>query len=437
MFKNLVDPQSLNFLLVFLEGLLSFFSPCVIPLIPVYISYLAGNGKQKNPDGSVTYDRKQVFLHTVCFVIGISITFFILGFSAYKLGSFFQSNKTVFSRVGGILIVLLGLIQVGFLDIPFLKKELKFRLKPNPTKMNPLVALAMGFTFSFAWTPCIGPLLSSVLLLVSTAQSPMVGTMLIVVYSLGFVIPFLLLGLFTSQVLNFLKARRNLLKYTIKIGGVILILVGIMTFTGWFNGISSYLNTLTAKAPQATQTQETAPPAAAPEVAPAPESVPKTVPDPEKEPVLIPAPDFTLLDQFGNEHKLSDYKGKVVFLNFWTTWCGYCKTEMPYIEELYAEYGLNEKDVVILGVANPKDSEHLYNADETQDVVEAFITDMKLTFPVVFDKTSDVFQSFYVESFPTTYLIDKDGNLFGSVSGAMTKDMMKSTIEQTLSGKRA
>lgn len=437
MFKNLVDPQSLNFLLVFLEGLLSFFSPCVIPLIPVYISYLAGNGKQKNPDGSVTYDRKQVFLHTVCFVIGISITFFILGFSAYKLGSFFQSNKTVFSRVGGILIVLLGLIQVGFLDIPFLKKELKFRLKPNPTKMNPLVALAMGFTFSFAWTPCIGPLLSSVLLLVSTAQSPMVGTMLIVVYSLGFVIPFLLLGLFTSQVLNFLKARRNLLKYTIKIGGVILILVGIMTFTGWFNGISSYLNTLTAKAPQATQTQETAPPAAAPEVAPAPESVPKTVPAPEKEPVLIPAPDFTLLDQFGNEHKLSDYKGKVVFLNFWTTWCGYCKTEMPYIEELYAEYGLNEKDVVILGVANPKDSEHLYNADETQDVVEAFITDMKLTFPVVFDKTSDVFQSFYVESFPTTYLIDKDGNLFGSVSGAMTKDMMKSTIEQTLSGKRA
>lgn len=432
MFQGLVDTQNLNFMLVFVEGLLSFFSPCVIPLLPVYMAYLAGGGNQDSDTDSLVYDRKRVFLHTVCFVAGISLTFFVLGFSAYQLGGFFTQNKTLLSRIGGILIILLGLVQVGFLELPFLQKERKFHLKFSPDKMNPLVALLMGFTFSFAWTPCIGPMLSSVLLLVSTAQNQAVGSMLILVYSVGFVVPFLILGLFTTQALNFFKNNRKLLKYTIKIGGVILIIMGVMTFTGWLNGISSYLNSLTPSA--APSTQNSPPPATTPETTPAPETEEKQPPTTKEDPT--PAVDFTLLDQYGTEHKLSDYKGKVIFLNLWATWCGYCEKEMPDIQAIYEEYGSNEKDVIILGLANPKTSDYPNNADVSQPEIEAFLEDGGFTYPVVFDNTGEAFQAYYMGGLPSTIMIDADGNIFGGVSGMITKDMMKNIIEQTISGNR-
>ena len=160
----------ISFWVVFLEGLVSFFSPCVLPLIPIYVSYLAGNAKRTEPDGTISYERKKVFFHTVFFVLGISFAFFVLGLSFSALGSFFNQYKNVFSRVGGIIILLLGLYQVGFLKLKSLDQEhrLPFRLKLQ--NMNPLVAFVMGFTFSFAWTPCVGPALSSVLVLASTAK---------------------------------------------------------------------------------------------------------------------------------------------------------------------------------------------------------------------------------------------------------------------------
>ena len=240
--SGLFTTEHISFILVFLEGLLSFFSPCVIPLIPIYMSYLAGNAKQTSEDGTITYERKKVFFHTVFFVLGISTAFFILGMSFTTLGSFFKTNQLLFTRIGGILIILLGLIQVGFLDFKLFQKERKLNLKIADKKMNPMIAFLMGFTFSFAWTPCVGPALSSVLIMASGSGSSLVGNLLVVVYSFGFVIPFLLLGLFTTQALNFLKKHQKLLKYTVKAGGILLILIGIMTFTGWMNGISSYLN---------------------------------------------------------------------------------------------------------------------------------------------------------------------------------------------------
>lgn len=241
MFKGLSVVNNISFLLVFLEGFLSFFSPCVIPLIPVYISYLAGNGKKVNDDGTITYERKKVLINTLFFIAGISSTFFILGLSFSTLGTFFNSNKILFTRIGGIIIILLGFVQVGLLNLNFLKIEKKFHIEINKDKMNPIIAFVMGFTFSFAWTPCVGPALSSVLILASSASNTATGNTLVLVYAIGFVLPFLALGLFTTQVLNFFKEKRNLMKYTIKIGGVILILIGILTFTGLFNNITRFL----------------------------------------------------------------------------------------------------------------------------------------------------------------------------------------------------
>ena len=428
MVNNIVSGGHASFLLVFIEGLLSFFSPCVIPLIPIYISYLAGNAKRTDKNGVISYERKKVFLHTVFFVLGISFAFFVLGLSFSALGSFFSSNKMLFTRIGGILIILLGLYQLGFLEMKSLEREHRLPFKLKLQSMNPIVAFAMGFTFSFAWTPCVGPALSSVLIMSSGAKNILTGNLLVLVYALGFVLPFLALGLFTTQTLEFIKKRQKLLKYTIKAGGVLLIIMGIMTFTGWMNGISGYLSSFTGggNAPSSSQAANPTTPS---------EAESSSAADADEGRGTVPAIDFTLTDQNGVSHKLSDYKGKVVFLNFWATWCGPCQIEMPHIEELYNEYGQNTGDVIFLGVSNPKTQEYPQNQDVDIDGTKKFLTDNGYTFPSVFDETGDVFRSYFIGSFPTTYMIDTDGNIYGYVAGSLSKEKMQSIIQQTIDSK--
>lgn len=411
MVNNLVSGEGISFILVFLEGLLSFLSPCIIPLIPLYLGYLAGNGKKINDDGSISYDRKIVLINTVFFILGISFAFIILGISFTAIGSFFSDNKTLFTRIGGILIILFGLIQIGFLDFDFLKRDKKIRFDLAGKKMTPLVALVLGFTFSFAWTPCVGPYLSSVLIMASGASSALIGNLLVLVYAAGFLIPFLILAIFTTRVLNFLKNKQKALKYTIKVGGVILILMGIMTFTGWLNGISGYLSSFGGqKQEETTTSQETA-------------SEETTT---EETTVVQPSYDFTLTDQYGNVHSLSDYKGKVVFINFWATWCPPCKAELPDIEELYNEYNLNKDEVVILGIVNPD------GQDVSEVEIKDFIDENGYTFPILFDETGEVLDYFAISAFPTTFMVDKNGEIYGYVTGQMTKDIMINIINQTL-----
>ncbi|NLJ96443.1 MAG: redoxin domain-containing protein [Clostridiales bacterium] len=444
MFDNLVSLDNISFVLVFLEGILSFFSPCVIPLIPIYMSYLAGNAKQVNEEGKITYKRGAVFSHTVFFVLGTSFAFFLLGIAFTTIGTFFNKNQLIFTRIGGILIILLGLHQVGFLDFKFLKKERKIHIKLSSGKMNPLVAFIMGFTFSFAWTPCVGPALSSVLLFASSAKNALVGNMLVLLYALGFIIPFLLLGLFTTQVLSFFKSKQKFLKYTVKIGGIILIIIGIMIFTGWMNGISKYLNKITPPTKTNQEDLEKNDIEENENLEDEAQAPANDLPDDRDDDSvdnrndgrddenIVPAIDFTLMDQYGNEHTLSDYKDKVIFLNFWATWCPPCKMEMPDIEKIYKEYGENKEDVIILGIANPSSDEYPNNADESKEYIIDFLEENEYTFPVVFDETGDIFRQYYITAFPTTFLIDKNGNIYGYAAAMMSKDMMNNVINQTM-----
>jgi len=429
MFSNIVATNSISYILVFFEGIFSFFSPCVIPLIPVYMSILAGSAQKTGEDGSVCYERKKVFVHTMFFVLGISFAFFILGMSFTALGSFFSSNKLMFTRIGGILIIFLGLFQLGIFDFSFLQKERKINFNFANKTMNPFLALVMGFTFSFAWTPCIGPVLSSVLIMASSASTAITGNMLVFVYAVGFLIPFILLGLFTTQVLNFLREKQKLLKYAIKAGGIILVIMGIMTFTGWVNGISSYLNSISAKQQNSSQTTEESTTEEETEINET--NTDNTVSD-QTTSDAVTAFDFTLTDQYGNEHTLSDYKGKVVFLNFWATWCPPCNKEMPDIEALYQEYNLNQDEVVFIGVTNPKSDAYPNNSDEEKDKIIVFLEEKGYTFPTVFDETGELLQNYQISAFPTTFMIDKEGNIAGYVPGMMTKDIMKNVINQVL-----
>ncbi|MGE4213699.1 MAG: cytochrome c biogenesis protein CcdA [Anaerotignaceae bacterium] len=433
MLDGIAAANSVSFILVFVEGILSFLSPCVIPLIPVYMGYLAGSGGKVNEDGKIVYDRAKVFLHTVFFALGISFAFFILGMSFTTLGKFFSSNKLLFTKIGGVLIFILGFFQLGILDFSVLQKERKINFNLADKKMNPILALVMGFTFSFAWTPCIGPALSSVLIMASGAKTALLGNMLVFVYALGFLIPFLILGLFTTEALNFLKSRQNLLKYTIKAGGVILVIMGFMTFTGWMNGVSGYLNSLSNNQQSNSQAAEDGNKESNSEDSSTADDTEKNLENEATEETdVYPSIDFTLTDQNGNEHKLSDYKGKAVFVNFWATWCPPCKEELPDIEALYNEYNLNQDEVVFLGITNPSSEEYPHNQDSEKDEIKAFIEENGYTFPILFDETGEVFQSYSISSFPTTFMIDKEGNIVGYAPGKMTKDFMISVINETL-----
>ena len=450
---------------VFIQGLLSFFSPCVLPLVPLYIGYLAGGTRTVDEEGRVRYSRKKVMTNTLFFVIGVSFAFFLLGFGFTAAGRFFGSNRTLFARIGGIIVVLFGLFQLGVFGSSVLGQEHRLPFRLNQLAMNPILALVLGFTFSFAWTPCVGPALASVLLMASSATSQGTGFLLIGVYTLGFVIPFLAVGLFTGSVLDFFKKHQNVVKYTTKAGGVLMIAMGVMMFTGWMNGITGYLSSFGVGGQTVTESQ--APSGGGDGTPDSRETAPQTetqspadngqnsdqsagqsgdngqnsesaaagetessLPDTSDR---VEAPDFTLVDQYGEEHKLSDYKGKVVFLNFWATWCPPCREEMPDIEALYKEYGENSEDLVILSVANPKTKDNPNNNDKTIEEVTKFMEDNGYSYPALMDTTGDVLLQYYITAFPTTFMIDREGRVIGYASGALTKDIMKNIITQALS----
>ena len=195
-------------LTVFLQGLLSFFSPCVLPLVPLYLGYLSGGvkGEVEEADAGAAAAKAKLFLRVLCFTLGISGAFFVLGLGASAAGSFFGEHRMLFARIGGVLIILFGLYQLGlFGSSRVLGEEHRLPFRLEKMTMSPLTALIMGFTFSFAWTPCVGPALTSVLLMAGSAQSSGLGFLLIGVYTLGFILPFLAAGIFTAQLLGFFR----------------------------------------------------------------------------------------------------------------------------------------------------------------------------------------------------------------------------------------
>ena len=418
---------SVSAVTVFLQGALSFFSPCVLPLVPLYVSYLAGGAAVVGEDGVRRYPRGKIFLNTLFFVAGISFAFFLLGLGLTALGAFFHDYQVWFARISGVIILLFGLYQLGLGKRAMLleqERRLPFRL--DKLAMNPAVALVMGFTFSFAWTPCVGPTLSSVLLMASSAESSAAGFLLIGVYTLGFVLPFLAVGLFTGAVLDFFKAHQSVVRYTVKIGAVLLIVMGILTLTGATNGLSADLAAVSG-----TTTQEEP---AAPQDGTASGGAQEDASGAQEESgeiPVIPAPDFTLTDQYGEPHTLSDYQGQTVFLNFWATWCGPCKMEMPDIQALYEEWDENAGDLVVLGVAGPG-----IGREGSAEDIAAFLEENGYTYPVVMDDTGTLFYQYGISAYPTTFMIDPEGNVFGYVQGAVSREIMDDIVEQTMTGQR-
>jgi cytochrome c-type biogenesis protein len=232
------DSSNPTFLIAFLAGLLSFVSPCCLPLYPSYLSYITG----------VSYDnlfgqrdqkeiRRKVLMHSIFFVIGFSIIFIVLGFSAGAVGSFFVQYQDLIRKIGGIMIIVMGLFLSGFIRMDFLLRQVKLEVKTKKPASY-FGAVLVGISFAAGWTPCIGPILASILML--AMNNPVSGGSLMLFYSLGFAIPFLVMAYTLGSV-------RWLLKYSetiSKIGGIGMILMGILLFTNAMTTITNWLVSL-------------------------------------------------------------------------------------------------------------------------------------------------------------------------------------------------
>ena len=428
---------------VFIQGLLSFFSPCVLPLVPLYLGYLAGGlnvgtgggavqagDPGAGPAGPGKRERLKLFIRVLFFTLGISGAFFVLGMGASAAGSFFNDNRMLFARIGGVLVILFGLYQLGvFGSSKVLGSEHRLPLRLEKMTMSPVTALIMGFAFSFAWTPCVGPVLTSVLLMAGSAETGAKGFLLIGVYTLGFILPFLAAGIFTAGLLAWFKKHMKIVRYTVKVGGVLMILMGLLMFTGKMNDITGYLSSV-SQSSTGTDADDSASgkedPADGEGGGDAADSDDGTDAD-----QTVRAYEFEMEDQFGNVHRLDDYKGKVIFLNFWATWCGPCRNEMPEIQKLYEEYAAQGEnaEVAVIGVAGPG-----MGGEGSREEITAFMEENGYTYPVLMDETGEMFSYYGISAFPTTFMIDREGNVYGYVSGQLTEDIMRSIIDQTLEG---
>ena len=408
---NLQDTmQHISILMVFMEGVLSFLSPCVLPLLPVYMGYLIGsdvNNKQIRK-------KRFVIFFTLSFIFGIFTAILLMNISITLISSFFRDHMSVFIKVGGILIIVLGLFQLGFFKYNFLGKtrRLPFTLKKE---MNLLLAFLMGFTFSFAWTPCIGPALSSILLLANSSQNLWMSNFLMVIYALGLTIPFLLIGIFTDSILNWLSNHKSIMNYTVKLGAIILIFFGVSMVSGKMNFISNYMTQSSNNAMIKDKNEDKKEDG----------GENKDEKNSEQEKALLQQlGSYELKDQHDKIIKLEDYKGKVVFLNFWATWCPPCRGELPNIQKLYEKYR-SDKHVAILTIVYPGGQE------KGKSDLKEFISDNALTVPVLFDD-GFIYSTFGIGSMPTTFMLDKEGKPYGYIEGALTMEMMENMILKTL-----
>ncbi len=212
----------------FIAGLLSFFSPCILPLIPAYFTFITGFSLDELTDAGTSI-RNRVIRSTIAYVLGFSVVFILLGASASLLGNVIQAYSDVIRIGGGILIILLGIHLTGIFRFGALDLEKRIHLNKKPVHV--LGSFFVGMAFGAGWSPCIGPLLGSILIIAGNQETVLEGMLLLSTYSAGLAIPFIIFSIFINFILIILNKARKVLKYINMIAGILLILMGIALIT--------------------------------------------------------------------------------------------------------------------------------------------------------------------------------------------------------------
>ncbi|WP_433989037.1 Thiol:disulfide interchange protein DsbD (plasmid) [Pseudoseohaeicola sp. NH-UV-7] len=235
---DIIDAGLLPGMIVALTaGIISFLSPCVLPIVPPYLAYMSGVSLNEI-EGSQAARRKAV-VAALCFVLGLSTVFLFLGFTASAFGAFFLQNQQLFAQISGVVVIIFGAHFLGIFRIPFLDREA--RIEAGDHGGTSFGAYILGLAFAFGWTPCIGPQLGAILSLAASEASVARGTMLLGIYALGLGLPFLLAAMFLTRAMGVMNRLKPHMKLIERMMGVLLILVGLALVTGAFSSFSYWL----------------------------------------------------------------------------------------------------------------------------------------------------------------------------------------------------
>jgi cytochrome c-type biogenesis protein len=387
----------------FLAGLLSFLSPCVLPLVPGYVSLISGVSIDHLKDGTESRQnaRRAVILNSIAFNIGLSMIFLSLGVLAGLLGKTVTANPW-FRIIGGIVIIGFGFQLMGFLKIGALYKDTRFFSQQKPRGM--LGSMTLGMAFAAGWTPCIGPILGGIIGLAATSGNWKTGLFLSCFYAAGLAVPFLLTGLGINKFLGFYsKFRKHLHKVEV-VSGVMLIAIGLLVATNKVAVLNAWFSKWVPNAEAVISVQE-----------PTVDNVGKV--DASN---LQPAPEIELKDVNGATFRLSDLRGRVVLLNFWATWCIPCRTEIPELNEMHHE--LEAKGLSVVGVV-------YQDADAD---IKAFQQEIKQDYRIVMgeDSIGDKFGG--IQGLPTTFIIDREGRIRQKIFGSRSRAAFEAAIRPLL-----
>jgi len=227
----------------FIAGVISFLSPCVLPMVPGYVSYIAGKSLEDVRDDQSFKNRMQVMSLSLLFVIGFSIVFIAMGAGASAIGGLFLEYRYEGGLLAGAIIIIFGLIMMGVFNFIFVNRDIRFNIefKGMAAAGRPLGAVLLGMAFAFGWTPCIGPILGAILTMGSSTASVEQGASLLAIYAAGLAIPFLIVAMYTKHFMAKMRGIGNLGRHLQKVAGAMLIIIGIAMMTGYLSIASTWL----------------------------------------------------------------------------------------------------------------------------------------------------------------------------------------------------
>ena len=383
----------MQYIVSFLEGIITFISPCLLPMLPIYISYFAGESSDEAEPG--TKMKSRTLKNAFGFVMGFSVVFVALGALAGSLGQLLTKYQNAVNIVCGLIIIIFGLNFCGLLKIPVLNMTKKPDVDVKGTGF--FRAVLFGIVFSIGWTPCVGTFLGSALLMASQEGTVIRGVLRLVCYSVGLGVPFILSALLIDKLKHAFQVIKNHYKVINICAGVFLVVIGLSMV---IEGISGYQKRIEMLENTVEETKQQ-----------------------EASDDTVMAPDFQVEDAEGNMISLSSFQGKPVVLNFWASWCPPCKSEMPDFQAAYDTYGEDIQFVMV----NLTDGNR-----ETKETASAFIEESGFTFPVYYDVNMEAAYAYNISSIPVTVLIDADGTVVAHRIGMLNAEGLQQGIDRLL-----